>query len=183
MRIEREYLLPAVAMLIMLLIIVIAYTGISFVTPHFTLTSTAFANNGMIPAAFTCDADGKSPPLSFSNVPRNTRNIVLVVQDLDSPRTTFVHWVMYGIDPTTKTIDAGSPPEGIEQGLNSSNKVGFAPFCPDKGTHRYQFTAYAASQAYHFVNPPTLEQLKNVMKWQVLEKAELTAKYTRAPKA
>ena len=34
-----------------------------------TVTSPAFAANGAIPAEFTCDGEGKTPPLSWSNVP------------------------------------------------------------------------------------------------------------------
>ena len=34
-----------------------------------TITSTAFATDGEIPAAHTCDGGDRSPPLAFSGVP------------------------------------------------------------------------------------------------------------------
>ncbi len=183
MKFEKGDLLSAVAMVIMIAIIVIAYTGISFVTPTFSLTSTAFTNNGTIPTLYSCDGEGKSPPLTFANVPTHTKSIVLIVQDLDAPKKSFVHWLLYGIDPATKDIKEAAAPEGSVEGYNSTTKTGYIPFCPDEGTHRYLFTAYASDHTYRFVKTPTVDELKRVMKWQVLGKAELEGKYTRQPKA
>lgn len=182
MKIEKGDLLPIATMIVMIVIIVLAYAGVSFVTPHFTLSSTAFTNNGSIPVAYSCDGDGKSPPLNFANVPTTAKSIVLTVQDLDSPKTNFVHWLVYDIDPLTTVVEAGALPTGSIEGLNSTNKTGYVPFCPDTGTHRYLFTAYASSINYRFVQAPTIDGLKKVMKWQVLEKAELVGKFARTPK-
>lgn len=38
------------------------------------LTSTAFAEGGMIPREFTCDGADKSPPLQWSGVPQAARS-------------------------------------------------------------------------------------------------------------
>lgn len=180
MKIEKSEILAVLAMAIMIGIIVLAYIGISFVTPSFTLTSSAFADNGMIPADYTCDGEGKNPPLAFANVPANTKSIVLLVQDMDTKGGNFEHWLLYEIDPSAKVIESGAVPTGSIEGLNSDKKTGYVPLCPPSGkTHRYLFTAYASDKNYHFVKTPSADALKKVMKWQVLGKAELTGKYMR----
>lgn len=147
--------------------------------PQMTIASRAFANGGDIPKIYTCDGNNVTPPLSFSGVPKTAYGIVLFVEDLDVPRGGYVHWVVYGIDPRV-SLDEGKLPEGSMQGLNSAGKAAYAGFCPPPGkTHRYQFTAYAVSNNYRFVNPPDMKKLKSVMKWQVLTKATMTGKYTR----
>ena len=50
-----------------------------------TITSTAFAHQGSIPAAYTCDGRNVSPPLVWSGVPAGTKGLVLIVDDPDAP--------------------------------------------------------------------------------------------------
>ncbi len=174
---QTMYIAAGIAGAILLITLIYATSGLF--TPAFKISSPAFAENGMIPATYTCDGEGLTPPLEFSNIPENTRSIVVYVFDPDAPKNGFVHWVLYGIDPTTQQIAEGTIPSGSVEGLNSSEKQGYQPLCPPSGTHRYLFTAYAASSTYHFVKAPNIAQLKKVMRWQVLAKSTLTGKYTR----
>ncbi|HNH52050.1 MAG TPA: YbhB/YbcL family Raf kinase inhibitor-like protein, partial [Nitrosomonas sp.] len=69
-----------------------------------TLTSPAFAHNGLIPAQFTCDSQDLSPALAWSGLPEGTKSLVLIVDDPDAPdpaapKMTWVHWVLYNIPP------------------------------------------------------------------------------------
>jgi phosphatidylethanolamine-binding protein (PEBP) family uncharacterized protein len=41
--------------------------------------SNAFQNNGMIPAKYTCDGEGMSPPLTIENVPSGAKSLALIV--------------------------------------------------------------------------------------------------------
>ncbi|HZJ72706.1 MAG TPA: YbhB/YbcL family Raf kinase inhibitor-like protein, partial [Planctomycetota bacterium] len=49
------------------------------------LSSPAFAEGQPIPAAYTCDGPGRSPPLSWSGAPPGTQSFVLIVDDPDTP--------------------------------------------------------------------------------------------------
>lgn len=110
--------------------------------PSLQIESPAFANNGKIPAKYTCDGEGVSPGLSISGVPENAKSLVLILDDPDAPRGTFNHWVVWNISPTASTIREGGPVEGVA-GINSGGKNGYFSPCPPSGTHRYIFKLYA----------------------------------------
>lgn len=105
-----------------------------------TLTSPAFAEGATIPARFTCDGADVAPPLRWAHVPPGTRELALVVEDLDAPGGTFLHWVRAGIP-----ADARSTPSAGVDGDNSFGRPGYSGPCPPKGDppHRYRFEVYA----------------------------------------
>lgn len=49
------------------------------------VTSTAFNEGGMIPKQYTCDGEDISPPLTWSNVPDETKSLALICDDPDAP--------------------------------------------------------------------------------------------------
>jgi Raf kinase inhibitor-like YbhB/YbcL family protein len=112
---------------------------------RFSLSSPAFASGGAIPARFTCAGQRSAPPLSWSRPPAGTRELVLVTDDLDAPRGTFVHWIVLGLSPTSRGLPAGAKPATLRSGRASSGRVGYEPPCPPRGdrAHRYAFTLYA----------------------------------------
>jgi hypothetical protein len=55
-----------------------------------TLRSSAFADGGSIPKAFTCDGSDRSPPLEWSGVPAAARSLALVCDDPDAPLGTIL---------------------------------------------------------------------------------------------
>lgn len=105
------------------------------------LTSTAFEHEGDIPARYTCDGDGVSPPLSIDDLPEEAVSLVLLMDDPDAPAGTWDHWVEYDIEPLTEIPEAvgslGTP------GTNSWGRRGYGAPCPPNGIHRYVFAVYA----------------------------------------
>lgn len=73
------------------------------------LRSSAFDEGAMIPAEFTCDGAGGSPPLEWSGVPQAARELALIVEDPDAPMGTFSHWVVIHLPPDAKGLKAGVP--------------------------------------------------------------------------
>ena len=68
------------------------------------LTSSAFEDGAPIPARYTCDGQGLSPPLAWEGIPEATRSLVLVVDDPDAPdparpERIWVHWVLFNLSP------------------------------------------------------------------------------------
>jgi len=47
------------------------------------LTSNAFENEGKIPSKYTCDGENVSPQLTISDVPAETKSLVLIMDDPD----------------------------------------------------------------------------------------------------
>jgi Raf kinase inhibitor-like YbhB/YbcL family protein len=154
---------------------------------HFlTLSSEAFADGGSIPARYTCDGQGESPPLRWENVPEGTRSFALVVEDPDAPWKPYIHWVIYNIPETTRDLplDAGAMaqlPGGAVQGKASNGKTGYTGPCPPQGsTHHYIFTLSALD--IRLEQPATMdaETFRQAMAGHVLGTAELTGTYRRS---
>ena len=87
-----------------------------------TVTSPAFADGAAIPREFTCKGADTSPPLDWSGVPAGARSVALVVEDPDAPSGTFIHWVVYNIDPAQSAVAAGEVPQGASQAMNSGGR-------------------------------------------------------------
>src|SRR5690349_13462148 len=77
----------------------LANEGHAHKTVTLDVTSPAFRANGAIPAEYTCDGDEKTPPLSWSNVPAQTKSIAVMLEDPDAPQGTFTHWIVTNISP------------------------------------------------------------------------------------
>lgn len=109
------------------------------------ISSSAFASGKPIPRVYTCDGRGTSPPLQWSGAPDSTRELVLLMRDIDAPGGNFVHWAVAGIAPGTDSVAAGHVPSGGVQAVNSAGSVGYTPPCPPHGDrpHRYLITIFA----------------------------------------
>jgi phosphatidylethanolamine-binding protein (PEBP) family uncharacterized protein len=49
------------------------------------ITSAAFADHAPIPARYTADGEGLSPPLQWHGMPAGAASLVLIVEDADAP--------------------------------------------------------------------------------------------------
>jgi Raf kinase inhibitor-like YbhB/YbcL family protein len=149
--------------------------------PKLALTSPAFADGAEIPDGFTCTGASASPTLKWKNVPRKTVQLALIVQDPDAPGRTFVHWVIWGLDPKAGQIVEETVPAGAVQGANSLGKTGYLGPCPPPGSdpHHYQFTLYALSDAPQVEAGATAAALRAAIKGHVLAKARLVGTFAR----
>jgi hypothetical protein len=116
------------------------------------LTSAAFDDGGELPARFTADGDGVSPPLRWQGVPENAAEIVLLIEDADSPTPyPLVHAIIWALPPGDGSLDEGAMPvvAGVgaspAMGVNSYLRIGYLPPDPPPGhgSHHYAFQAFA----------------------------------------
>jgi Raf kinase inhibitor-like YbhB/YbcL family protein len=152
-----------------------------------TLTSSAFEPNGPIPPIYTCDGNDISPPLAWSGLPAGTKSLALIVDDPDAPdpaapQRTWVHWVLYNINPAVAGLEQGARhlPTGAVQGINDWKRGDYGGPCPPIGRHRYFFKLYALDTRLDGLSNPTKQQLLDAMEGHVLEKAELMGTYHKA---
>jgi len=117
-----------------------------------TLSSSAFAEGGMIPVKYTCDGEDRSPPFSWNGIPDGTRSLLLVCDDPDAPGGTFHHWAAFNIPPEWGGLAPGYGPNGrapdIEQAINDFRVRGYRGPCPPRThkRHGYQFRLSALSE-------------------------------------
>ena len=144
-----------------------------------TISGTAFRHNGMVPAKYTCDGTDVSPPLAIEGVPENATSLALIVDDPDAPAGTWVHWVVWNIDPKTKELAEGSVPKGAQQGMNDFRKRDYGGPCPPSGTHRYFFKLYALDTLLSLGTGAEKADLERSMHGHVLARAEIIGLYRR----
>lgn len=119
-------------------------------SPLFQLLSTAFRNGGQIPEKYA----SMSPALAWTGQPRETKSFALVMEDIDAPGGTKVHWMLYGFGPEESGVEAGvakklNLPNGMRQGRNDFGETGYTGPNPPKGiSHRYSFKLYACSKMF-----------------------------------
>lgn len=148
----------------------------------FTVTSPAFAPGGLIPDGFTCKGANASLPLRWHGVPKRSEELALIMEDPDAPVGTFVHWVVWGIDPTARRLPEETLPAGVVQGASGAGRPGYLGPCPPPadGAHRYRITTYALDAPPHVAAATaTAADLRAAIKGHVLAKATLVGRYDR----
>ncbi len=143
------------------------------------ISSSAFQDNTLIPAKYTCDGQNFNPPLTFDNVPAGSKSLALIMDDPDAPNGTWVHWVVWNIDPKTVEIKEHSVPAGAHQGINDFKRNDYGGPCPPSGTHRYFFKLYALDTMLPLSQRTTKADLENAMHGHIVEKAETIGLYRR----
>jgi Raf kinase inhibitor-like YbhB/YbcL family protein len=140
------------------------------------VTSPVFYNNNMIPRKYTCDGENVNPPLYVREVSKETKSLVLIVDDPDAPSGTWEHWNVWNI-PTTKRIVENSVP-GVE-GINDFGKHTYGGPCPPSGTHRYFFKVYALDTKLSLQVHCRKKDIEEAMAGHILAKGELVGLYRR----
>ncbi len=149
------------------------------------LRSDVIQPNGTIPDPYVRNGADKSPPLSWSDVPEETKSLALIVEDPDSPGKTFAHWLIWDIPVTHGGLSedvshAGDFTDGTRQGDNDFDERGYSGPHPPKGEkHRYVFKLFAIDDKLELEEGATREELLEAMRGHVLDQAELVATYSR----
>jgi phosphatidylethanolamine-binding protein (PEBP) family uncharacterized protein len=111
------------------------------------LRSAAFKSGGSIPARYTCDGAGLSPPLRWQSVPPGAVEFLLLAIDLNGGRRDAVQWAVGGLGPGLRGIRTGRLPTGAVVGRNSAGKVGWGGVCGARGrVHHVAFLFYALNR-------------------------------------
>lgn len=152
------------------------------------LESPAFEDGGSIPARFTADGPGLSPPLTIGAVPSGARALVLIAEDPDAPSSEpFVHLLTYDLPPEIGELPDGlfrSPKhEGLEEdlGRNSFHKAAYLPPDPPNGhgAHLYAFQVFALDTSLAFEHPPSRKAVVDAMAGHVIARGMLVGTYER----
>lgn len=116
----------------------------------FSVRGTAFVD-GRLPARFTCEGPGVSPPLTVERAPPPTAGFAVVATVPISAAEQAPVWLLWDLPPDRREIPAAVPAEpvvgalgGARQGRNADGGVGYLPPCPPAGTGiEVWFTVYA----------------------------------------
>ncbi len=142
------------------------------------ITSTAFTNGGVMPAKYTCEGEGASPPMNITNIPAGTVSLAIVMFDPHSTANkSTTYWLMWDLDTS------GIVPENFINDHSSQNPInkqyGYQPVCPVAGTHNYHFRVYALDTKLLLSKKATQATVENAMRGHILAKGELIGQYNR----
>ncbi len=150
----------------------------------FTLTSPAFEHGGKMPAEFTGDGDGVSPPLKWTGAPAGTKCYALQLWHKPQPNGDEVksYWVVFNIPADVTALEKGSKGVG-KDGINDKKRTGYDPMnSKGPGAKEYHITLYALSAEPKFdADKVTRADLLKAVKDITL--AETTLSYTYERKA
>lgn len=166
----------------------IADTELTGVNAVIEVSSPAFAYNDAMPARYTADGAGISPPLEWRCVPMDAQAVVLLVEDADSPTAQpLVHAIVWDLPGADGSLPEGALPTGRRDadadamGKNSYLTPTYLPPDPPPGhgAHRYVFQIFALDTAPRFDRPPGRTELLARIRDHVIAKGLLIGRYER----
>jgi phosphatidylethanolamine-binding protein (PEBP) family uncharacterized protein len=108
------------------------------------VSSPAFAPGGALPAKYSCDGEGSSPPVAWQPGPTGTQSYALTLWHR-SPDGVKSYWVVYDIPADVTQIPEGARSVG-RTGLNGKRRAEYDPMCSKgPGVKDYHVTVYALS--------------------------------------
>ena len=153
------------------------------------VTSLAFVDHAPIPARYTADGEGVSPPLAWTGVPAEAASLALIVEDADAPTgEPLVHAIVVDLPPGDGAIAEGtlkSPghegQDDVHQGRNSFLRAGWLPPDPPPGhgEHRYAFQLFALGPGEPFKGTPGRDDLLDAIRQRGLASGMLVGTYER----
>ena len=174
-----KILIIAIILAISGIIIYFKYPNNNITQTSMKILSSSFNPNENIPSKFTCDGESINPSFQILDVPENAQSLALISDDPDAPSGTWVHWIVWNIDPQTTEIKENSVPNGAVEGTTSFGNTGYGAPCPPSGTHRYFFKLFALDTKLDLPSSTTANQLEQAMGNHIIEKAELIGLYSR----
>ena len=151
----------------------------------FAIETPAFKSGEEIPKKFTCSGAGVSPPLRWVNPPHRVQCFALIVDDPDAPLGTFTHWLIWNIPAGSTDLSEGLPRKtalenGVQQGTNDFNRIGYGGPCPPAGKpHRYFFRLFALDAPLDVRPGATRSELDRAMAGRIIAQAEYMGTFRR----
>jgi len=162
--------------------------ALSGVPEEISLESSWFLNNGPMPPGSAGIGIGEniSPPLNWRDVPAETAELAIIMEDLDAPLSRpFVHMIAYGISPERTGMAAGTLAHGtrdVSFGKNTVGGQGYMgprPLC-GHGSHRYVFYVLALNRHTKLQSPPKLREFLKDISGTVVTYGHLVGTYERS---
>ena len=144
--------------------------------PQLIVKSPDFENEGELPSKFTCDGKDINPTLEVDGIPKNTKSMVVLMEDPDNRSASLNYWIRWNLKPT------GIIEEGTSAGVwgtNSMGKSGYLGPCPVAGTHRYFFKVYALDDMLNISEGSDRWVVQEAMKGHILASGEIMGWYRK----
>jgi Raf kinase inhibitor-like YbhB/YbcL family protein len=141
--------------------------------------SSAFEYGELMPRRHTKDGENVSPDLEWSGVPEWAAELLLLCEDPDAPRRTFLHWLVTGIDPACTGVEAGDTPKTGRVWRNDFGEFGYSgpqPLIGDRA-HRYFFRVFALAKPVRLHRHPSAATVHRTIRGTQLVSGALVGRY------
>jgi Raf kinase inhibitor-like YbhB/YbcL family protein len=164
-------------------------TALTTVPVRIRLTSSAFEDGRAIPTRYAGEGSGEniSPPLSWSGVPEEAAELVLIMQDPDAPLPRpVVHVIATGISPNSGGLAEGalcaSGSPDIRLGRASFGRRAYAGprALRGHGPHRYVFQLVALRRPLSLAKEPTLSELLVAIRGNAIARGRLIGTFVQS---
>jgi phosphatidylethanolamine-binding protein (PEBP) family uncharacterized protein len=162
------------------------FAGSAFAAPHgITVTSSAFSDGAAMPKASAGKGvgDNTSPQLSWTGLPPGTRQVVLIMDDVDVPVPRPILHTVAVIEANVEQVDTGALQPGtagfrfLPGTLRNLGYAGPRPI-PGHGPHRYRFLVFALDEPVA-ESITKVKALRKQMARHVVSRGVLTGTYER----
>jgi Raf kinase inhibitor-like YbhB/YbcL family protein len=151
------------------------------------VSSVAFADQTPIPARYTADGEGLSPPLQWHGVPAAAGSVLLIVEDADAPAPRpLVHAIAVDLPASRAGLAEGELNStdargNIHAGRNSYLMSGWLPPDPPPGhgLHRYAFQVFALLPGEPFSGKPGRQEVLAALSERAVARGCLIGTYER----
>ncbi|HEY5347148.1 MAG TPA: YbhB/YbcL family Raf kinase inhibitor-like protein [Rhizomicrobium sp.] len=155
-----------------------------------SLTSTSFADGGIVPDKYTWSVTTPvSPALAWYNAPAGTMSFALILHDPDVTRMhnseDYLHWMVFNIPASAHGFAENLPkdatlPDGSIQGKASNGKPGYLGLGAHGNVyHHYVFELYALDSKLALGPDATRADLLKAMDGHILAKAADEGRFHR----
>ena len=168
--------------------VVFNLVGLGHGTAALQLSSLAFADHAPLPAQYSADGEGISPPLAWTGVPEAAVSLLMIVEDADAPTPhPLVHAIVVDLPPQDGALpegalkSSGNEGLGYHTGRNSYLQASWLPPDPPPGhgVHRYVFQLFALDADPDFSDTPGREAVLEAVREHALASGCLTGTYQR----
>jgi Raf kinase inhibitor-like YbhB/YbcL family protein len=154
--------------------------------PTLAVSSPAFESGDELPARFTCDGAGVSPPFVIESVPEPTAALAVTAEYDGGVFSQPVFWTLWNVPPDTDQIPAGLPREptletlgGARQGKQTGSEPGYEPPCPPAGQpYEHRFQVFALGEELSLEGGADQEPASEAIANALLASTRITVDYT-----
>lgn len=154
-------------------------------TAAINVSSLAFGEHEAIPAQYTADGAGISPPVEWTGIPMEAGSVALLVEDADAPTPhPLVHAIVVALPPRDGNLSEGALGDDELEGdigRNSYLRTRWLPPDPPPGhgVHRYAFQVFALSAGADLPKTPGRETLLKAIEEHAIASGCLIGTYER----
>lgn len=140
----------------------------------FTISSPAFKTHRAIPERYTCNGKQAFIPVKWTNVPKNTRSLAILMFDEDAPKQNRYHFAAYNIDPNSSGLNQLPTDANSHIAKNSWGEQTYHVPCYSATEHHYNIRLYALDTKLATEKVSTTLQMRQAMRQHTIQHIQLT---------